>query len=432
MAKPLTHVAVRNARTRGAAREIPDPGCVGLYLVVRPTGTKTWVVRYRYRGMPRKLTLGPAFVGESEPADDPAIGTPLSLAAARELATKSLRHAKAKDGIDPAAAKRQRRNAERAAEANTLQAVCEEYLELVEREKPMRTIDQRKADLALLYKPLGQLPLDTIDREQFVKQLDHVSRTRGPVRADRMLMALKRLLKWYSGRRSNYISPLANVERRTSIKDRARTRVLTEDELRRVWVAAEKFPAPFGPYLRFVLLTACRRNEAGGIKLAELLDATTWVIPRARYKTGEKVKIDMLIPLSKAAQAIIAAQPEGNDFIFGGRRPLGNFGRHKIAFDKACGVTGWTIHDLRRTARTLLSAAHDANGVCITPDIAERCLGHALLGQRGTYDLHSYESEKRAAFEALARKIELTVRPPPAAAAIDLASERKRRLRRKA
>jgi len=425
MAKPLTAVAVANARAKGAAREIPDGGCRGLYLIVRPTGSRSWCVRYRFKGMTRKLTLGPALIGEINELADvaPEIGSPLSLAAARELCTRALRQVMS--GADPAATERQKREAERAAEADTLGAIAEEYLR---REGPgLRTLDQRRADLKLLCEPLGQLPLEQIKRGAIVRVLDSVADHRGPVRADRVLNAAKRLLSWHANR-GEYISVLAGVRRRTSISERARDRVLSDEELRAVWLAAERFSDPFGAFVRFVLLTATRRNEAGGMRRSELLAPDTWVIPRARYKTGKKSKVDMLIPLSRVAQRILESQPAG-EFVFGRGKPLGNFARRKQDFDAACGVTGWTIHDLRRTARTLLSAAHDANGARITPDIAERCLGHALLGQRGTYDIHDYESEKREAFEALARKIELIVRPPPAASVSDLADARRKRKR---
>ena len=73
--------------------------------------------------------------------------------------------------------------------------------------------------------------------------------------------------------------------------------------------------------------------------------------------------------------------------------------RHKKALDAASGVSGWVVHDLRRTARTLLSRAG------IDTDIAERCLGHAIGGVRGIYDRHEFEQEKRKAFEALAALI---------------------------
>ena len=112
------------------------------------------------------------------------------------------------------------------------------------------------------------------------------------------------------------------------------------------------------------------------------------------------------------------------DFVFtaDGSRALGGFADRKAEFDKACGVTGWTIHDLRRTARTLLSRAG------ISADVAERCLGHALGGIRATYDRHEYEAEKRHAFEALAQTIERIVRPPAPVVA-DIAAARSKRRR---
>jgi integrase len=211
--------------------------------------------------------------------------------------------------------------------------------------------------------------------------------------------------------------------RRTSIKARARDRVLSDDELRRVWLAAEQDTTPFGAFVRFVLLTATRRSEAGGLRRSELSpDGTVWTIPGARYKSG----LDTVIPLSKAAQAIVEAQPVlAGDFVFSatGRNPLGDFAKAKAVFDRACGVTGWTIHDLRRTGRTLLSRAG------ISPDVAERCLGHALIGVRGVYDRFEYADEKRHAFEALAALVARIVHPPKAKVA-DLAAERGKRRRK--
>jgi integrase len=417
-AAKLTTAAIKAMRPRPKRYEVHDLGCRGMYLTVFPSGQKSFVVRYRFRGLSRKLTLGSVLLGEAEARETPELDTPLSLAAAHELATAALR--KVKSGTDPAAEKRQKLNAERAVESNTLQAVCESHLELVMREKPIRSIDQRRADLALICKSLGRLPLDTITREQFIHQFDIISRERGPVRADRTMMAVKRLLTWYSKRRTGYVSVLANVERRISIAERARTRVLTDDELRRVWLAAETYASPFGAYIRFVLFTAARRNEAL-LRRAELHDGgANWIIPADRYKTGH----DTLIPLSRPAQEIIRAQPEG-EWVFAsasGRSAVGNLARHKKAFDAACGVSGWTLHDLRRTARTLLSRAG------VAADIAERCLGHVIGGVRRVYDCHEYQREKLASFEALAALIGNIVHPPEAVVA-DLAAARSKRRR---
>ena len=71
-----------------------------------------------------------------------------------------------------------------------------------------------------------------------------------------------------------------------------------------------------------------------------------------------------------------------------------------------CGVSGWTIHDLRRTARSLLSRAG------VNADVAERCLGHVVGGVRGVYDRHQYQAEMLHAYEALAALIERIVDPP--------------------
>jgi integrase len=91
-----------------------------------------------------------------------------------------------------------------------------------------------------------------------------------------------------------------------------------------------------------------------------------------------------------------------------GTKALNGFSKYKREFDNACGVKGWTLHDLRRTARSLMSRAG------ISPDVAERCLAHTIGGVRGTYDRHEYLEEKRRAFEALAAQIERIVNPPGA------------------
>jgi integrase len=416
MAKALTAIAVANARPGLERREIPDGGCRGLYLIVQSSGAKSWAARFRYRGSARKLTLGPWLAGGGrEPDVAPEIDTPLSLAGARELATKALRQAKG--GVDPTAEKRKQRVIQHAAEADTLAAISEEFLR---REGGrLRTIGQRRSDLELLCETLGRMPVSEIRRGQYTRALDHIADQRGPVRADRVLAATKRLLSWHA-ERGDFVSPLGRGGRRTKPGELARNRVLTDDELRRVWTTAETYPGPFGAYLQFTLLTATRRSESAGLRRSELTDdGRTWVIPGARYKNNK----DTLVPIGKTAQRIIAERPLLGDFVFtsNGARALGGFALRKTEFDAACGVVGWRIHDLRRTARTLLSRAG------ITVDIAERCLGHAIGGVRGVYDRHEYEVEKRHAFEALARMVARIVAPEPVVA--EMATERNRRRR---
>jgi integrase len=104
----------------------------------------------------------------------------------------------------------------------------------------------------------------------------------------------------------------------------------------------------------------------------------------------------------------LAALPEANgEFVFSanGKEAIGGYQRHKQAIDEASGVSGWVIHDLRRTARSLLSRAGVAS------DHAERCLGHVIGGVRGVYDRHEYFDEKARAFEALATQVERIINP---------------------
>jgi integrase len=155
----------------------------------------------------------------------------------------------------------------------------------------------------------------------------------------------------------------------------------------------------FASLVRFIVLTATRRGEAGGAKRSEIVGAE-WTIPASRYKT----KHDHVVPLSSAARATI---PAGSDWLFtlNGVAPIGGYSQAKAQLDAASGVTGWTLHDLRRTARSLMSRAG------VPSDHAERCLGHVIGGVRGTYDRHEYYDEKAKAFEALAAQIDRIVRP---------------------
>jgi integrase len=158
--------------------------------------------------------------------------------------------------------------------------------------------------------------------------------------------------------------------------------------------------------VKFLLLTGARRTEAAEMTWSEI-SGTDWTLPAAR----NKVNVDLVRPLSTAAQATIAALPrigrQGFVFTITGDRPFSGFGRYKRRLDRACGVTGWTLHDLRRTARTLMSRAK------VPTDHAERCLGHVIGGVRGVYDRHEFHEEKRYAYEELAALIERIVNPPP-------------------
>jgi integrase len=391
MSKVLTDISIRNMKPADVRQEIPDPGARGLYVVIQPSGLKSFAVRYRYAGMPRKLTLQAG----------------ITLAAARKATADALYEVE--QGRDPSTVKRQAKQARRSTAENTFRAVAEEYFK---REGGrLRSGTARENDLErLVYPTLGDRPITEIRRSDIIRLLDKVEEGKplgvkgGARMADLALAYIRRIMNWYATRSDDFRSPIVRGMARVKAKERARERTLTDDELRAVWKVADGTPGPFGPYVQFLLLTAARRNEASEMVQGEL-NGIDWTLPADRNKT----KVDLVRPLSEAALAVLAKVPKlaGCKVMFStdGKNPISGFTRFKDNLDKACGVTGWTLHDLRRSARSLMSRAG------VPSDHAERCLGHVITGVRATYDRHEFYAEKQRAFEALATQIGFILDP---------------------
>ena len=387
--RSLTPISITKLKPGMVRYEVRDAGCRGLRLFVQPSGHKSFHMRLWFRGRGYNITLGP-WLDAASTGSEPVLGAPLTLADARMLATQILRQVMS--GKHPNTLKQR-------ADDSSVQAVAAEYMS---REgSKLRTAAQRKYDLALVCASLGTRPIADIKISDLVRLRDKLEAENGPGAASRALTSWRTLASWHASRSDDFRPPII---RKLISASTPRSRILSDDELRAIWRAAEACEGPFGAYIQFLLLTATRRNEAADMRRTELVDQETWVIPAARYKT----EMDTLVPLSRAAREVINAVPVIGPgdlvFTFDGRRPLRNFVRGKRELDKISGVTGWRLHDLRRTARTLLSRAG------VDADIAERCLGHVIGGVRGTYDRHIYEQEKRKAFEALAGQIELIIR----------------------
>jgi integrase len=388
--KALTQAAVEKAKPKADRYEMPDGLLVGLRLTVQPSAAKSWCVRTRVHGKLTKITLG----------SYPTIG----VAEARQLGRDAL--IKAKAGVNVTEAKREQRRKAEAAAGDTVRAIAAEYL--AREGRRLRSMDQREKIFArLIFPAIGHQPIEQVSRTDVIRLLDRIEDENGSRMADYTLAVLRRLMNWHSLRSDTFRSPI--VKGMTRHEGKPRSRVLSDDELARVWRAAGD-GRPFSQLVRFLLLTASRRSEAAGLRWDEI-EGADWILPAARNKVDE----ELVRPLSRLAQHLLVDIPriEGCAYVFtsAGAKPLGgpsrgSFSRFKAAFDKACGVTGWTLHDLRRTARSLMSRAG------VPTDHAERCLGHVVGGIRGVYDRHSFHREKQQAFEQLAAQIERIVNPP--------------------
>jgi hypothetical protein len=398
--------AARAAAEAGAARTTYwDAVMPGFGLMVTANGHRSYVVQYRAAGRSRRMHLKQG----------------LALRAARKEA-KAILGAAAKGG-DPLS---ERRRAKRA-ESDTLRAIVEEYL--TREGNRLRSVGERRASLERHVLPkLGSRHIGSITRTDIFRLLDGIAYKSGAPMADHVLAYLRRVMTWHASRSDDFRSPIVRGMARTRPSQRRRQRVLSDDEIRAIWRTAEASPSAFGYLVQFLLLTATRRTESAAMRRSEVV-GNDWIIPQVRYKTG----LELVIPLSPAAQAVLAAAPKigkgGLVFTTDGKRPIGGFSKFKRAFDvkvlaelrkehTEAELLRWTLHDLRRTARSLMSRAG------VPSDHAERCLGHVLSGIRGTYDRHEYLNEKRYAFEALASLIERIATPLTGDVVITLSESR--------
>jgi integrase len=373
----LTSRAVETIKPISLRQEIPDSLLPGLYLVVQPSGARSWAVRYRHNGRPRKHTLG------SYPAID--------LKSARALGTKVLRAAA--EGRDPTGERQEQR-------ANTVEQVVAQFLvKHGQRRYRPRTF----AEAARLLKQnvvahWGHQPIASVTRKQLRDMLDRLVANDTPMLANRVYSITRKLFGWAVEQDIIPASPLIGLK--APVEEKSRDRILSDQELRAVWQAAGQMGV-YGSLVRVLVLTGQRRGEIADLTWDEIdLDKQVISLPRERVKNDRAHEI----PLSAQAVVLIEALPRNSEqYVFsldGG--PIINFGRFKERLDKLCGVQNWTVHDLRRTAASGMARL----GVALP--VIEKVLNHvsgSFAGVVGIYQRHDFAGEKRRALELWGAKV---------------------------
>jgi hypothetical protein len=361
-----------------------------------PSGLVSYGLRYRVAGKQRWLALG--IHGRVTPDK------------ARKLAKQRAGDVAA--DRDPGEERRAARAKVAQAEANTVNILLDAFLERHVR-KNLRTAKEFERIFDKYVRPrIGSKSIYNLRRRDIAEMLDAIEDENGPVMADRTLARVRKAFNWFSTRDDNFVPPIVRGMARTSVTERARERTLSDDELRAIWRTAEALATPYARMIQVILLTATRLREAADMNRAELnAHRTEWTVPAARHKA----KRDFLCPLSRAARGVLGKLPDkghkGWVFTTDGNTPISGFSKWKAAFDEGvlselrkidpeAKLDRWTHHDLRRTARSLMSR------VGCNPDHAERALGHVVGGVRGVYDRHAFKAEKARVFEALADQIE--------------------------
>ena len=380
----MSDKGVAALKPRAARYAVADPELRGHYIRVQPSGAKSFVaVTLDPHGKQVWATLGAADV--------------LSIDEARERARKTIQ--RVKDGKPAFEAP--------PAKAASFEEIAEQWLKRHVRAKGLRSEGEVTRLLkAHVYSAWKGRAFLAIRRSDVAALLDEVEDDHGARQADYVLAIVRGVMNWYATRHDDYVPPIVRGMRRTNPKERARSRILTDDEIRAVWKAAEANGA-FGALVRLLLLTAQRRDKVVSMRWHDIALDGTWTIPveaREKGTAGE-------LMLPEMALDIIRAQPHlgDNPYVLAGRGNghINGFSKAKRMFDaKLPGIKqGWALHDLRRSHRSLLSRAG------VRPDIAERVLGHAIAGVEGVYDRHSYREEKADALQRLAALINGIVHP---------------------
>ena len=186
-------------------------------------------------------------------------------------------------------------------------------------------------------------------------------------------------------------------------------RVLNEDELRRIWLAAERLGPAHGPLVQLLILTGQRRSEVAHMEWGEIdFDGRLWTLPRERVKNNRPHEV----PLSPQAIAILERQPRLSErFVFSlnGKAPITAFDRVKDYLDTSmpADMPDWVLHDLRRTVASGMARL----GISLA--VIEKVLNHVSGSSAeivGVYQRHKFAGEKRQALEKWADYVERLVR----------------------
>jgi integrase len=415
MSNRLTAKTVENIRPGDARREVPDGEVRGMYLVIQPSGAKSYVLRYRHAGKPRKLTIGPVEMG---------LGEARKLAASARVAIATGKDPAGEKTLGKAAVKEAAHEARRA-KRDVVEAVVAEFVDKHVRRnnKPSTGREYERLLEKEITTPWRGRRLADISRRDVNMLLDDVVARGAPIGANRILAILRKFCKWAVSREIIERSPVDGVLARST--ETPRDRVLDDHELRVVWLAADSLGWPFNAIVRLLILTGARRSEVAGMAWAEVaLEKKLWSLPASRAKN----KRAHSLPLSSAAIDILKSLPHienPNGLIFPagftrqrtrGPVSVSGFSAPKVRLGRAIAnlaeadgsppLAQFGFHDLRR------SAASGMAKLGVDLHVIERCLNHAsgtFGGVLGIYQKHKFEDAMQRAMDAWGAHVERLV-----------------------
>ena len=354
----LKDVTVRNLKPQpGRQIFVRDNRIKGFGVCVSPGGTKTFQVVYLIGKKAKRLTIG------RYPS--------MTLSDARQRASAALNQVA--DGRDPAVEK-QRARAEY--HSKLFETLVDDFIQNYAKKRTRNWAETERL-LKREFIPLWKKwPIHTISRRDVTKALNSLVDRGAPSVANHGLAAICKMLNWAIEQDLIDRSPCFGVKAPARIV--SRDRVLSEGDLIKVWLAAERMGYPYGAIVRLLILTAQRPGEVSGMRWSELdLVKAQWLIPKERTKPGR----EHLVPLSPLAITLIKGLPRlHDDLVFPARgkdNPLSGFSKWKRELDGLSEVAEWQIRDIRRTVTTALAELK------VPPHVAEAILNSSKRNHLG-------------------------------------------------
>ena len=378
MAQQLTDLMLQRLTAAGQDRsEVWDGKTPGFGVRVSKTGTKTFILLYRHRGRPRRLSLGRWPI--------------VTLAKARQKARAALQTLDA--GADPAVGHRPDDNP-----SFRFDAVAGSFVErhCLQHNRPSTAKETQRLLSKHFVSAWGQRDIRDLRQADINAVLDRLVQEGTPSEANHALGVIKTLFAWCTDRDMLTVNPCAKVKK--PARQGKRSRTLTEDELRKLWRALPAEGFPFGHLAQLLILTGQRRGEVTQLQWRQIdVENRVWTIPENIAKNGR----EHVLPLSDLALEVLQSIPRLSEtYVFPARgndeATVSGFSKSKLRLEAAVGAEDWTLHDLRRTTATLLARLGTA------PHVIERILNHvsgSFAGVAGVYNRHAYLNEMRMALQ---------------------------------
>jgi len=365
--KMLTDPFCKNVKPDATRVEYADAKITGLYLIVQPSGRRSWAYRYRMGRRSRKITLG-AYPG-------------IGLQAARTIAGRASETIAL--GSDPAVARRND-----GADDGSVGFQITTYLEkhaLRVRATTHVYVERVLQEAATAW---SGRTLRSVAKRDIVTFMDAAAK-RGPAAEITAHKVLRAFFKWVEGREENFESPLRTIQ--PPGKDAIRQRTLDDNEIIALWHSADAAGGAVGALVKLLVLTGSRRSEITRLERSEI-KADSIEIPGERIKNGEPLSI----PLTDAMRAVLTTLPTTGRFVLNGTdRPMTGQ-RNNFRDLIAPSISPWRLHDLRR------SVASGMARLGIPVPVIERCLNHksgTFAGVVPIYQTYDFKKEVREAYE---------------------------------